>query len=192
MKFLFLSSHFIKCARQDVSLLFSETCVYLPFYYLSHPPCFFMNPLESSRGQARIAAMKFLYEREIRNNDPELVDNLTDYFTFHKIKDSIAGYARILIEGVVAHAEQIDTILKDNLKNWNINRLTGIDRNALRVGIYELVYAGDVPPKVTINEVVEICKQFGSGDSGSFANGVLDAVYQKLENTRRAGGQPDE
>jgi transcription antitermination protein NusB len=137
-------------------------------------------PLQSKRGQGRLSAMRFMYEFEMNSTD-ELQKSMEDHFTYLKIKDGIAGYARKLIEGSLNHQEQIDKIIADNLSNWTLDRLTVIDRNVLRLGVYELVYAGDVPYNVTINEMVEVAKQFGTADSAGFTNGVLDSVRKKLE-----------
>ena len=140
-------------------------------------------PLQSKRGQARLSAMRFLYEFEL-NPSKDLLDAMQAHFKYLKIKDGIAGYARKLIEGSLAHKIQVDKILEENLSNWTIDRLTTIDRNVLRLGIYELVYVGDVPFSVTINEMVEVAKQFGTADSAGFANGVLDSVRKKLEENQ--------
>lgn len=140
-------------------------------------------PLQSKRGQARLSAMRFMYESEMNPSD-DITSAMTDHFAYLKIKEGIAGYARKLIEGSIQHQEQIDTLLQENLANWSIDRLTVIDRNVLRLGIYELMYAGDVPYNVTINEMVEVAKQFGTVDSAGFTNGVLDSVRKKMEKSK--------
>lgn len=136
-------------------------------------------PLESRRGQGRIAAMKFLFEMEF-HGEQDLDERMKDFFLFQRIKDGIAGYARTLIEGSFSHRKQLDAILTDNLQNWTLSRLSRVDRNILRLGVFELLYVDDVPSKVTLNEMVELAKSFGNTDSGSFVNGVLDAVRRKL------------
>ncbi len=140
-------------------------------------------PLQSKRGQARLSAMRFMYEFEM-NPAEDITAAMVDHFAYLKIKEGIAGYARKLIEGSIQHQKQIDAVLGDNLSNWSIDRLTVIDRNVLRLGVYELMYVGDVPYNVTINEMVEVAKQFGTADSAGFANGVLDSVRKKMEKNK--------
>lgn len=138
------------------------------------------TPLQSKRGQGRLSAMRFLYEHEM-NPAEDLQEAMRAHFNYMRVKEGIAGYARVLIEGTLKHQKQIDKILEENLSNWSLDRVSSIDRTVLRIGVYELVYAGDVPYTVTINEMVEVSKQFGNADSAGFANGVLDGIRKKLE-----------
>jgi N utilization substance protein B len=81
-----------------------------------------------------------------------------------------------VIKGVIDSKEQIDNIIKKHSTNWKIERMTYVDRNILRIGIYELLFCDDIPAKVTINEAIDIGKKFGAEDSGSFINAVLDKI----------------
>lgn len=138
------------------------------------------QPLESRRGQARLAALRFLYEWELNPNE-DLAQSIDDQFKFLKVKNRIGEYASELIKGTISHLEQIDKIISENLTNWKLARLSVVDRNSMRLATYEMMYVDDVPSRVTINEFVEIAKRFGSAESPGFVNGVLDSVRTKLK-----------
>ena len=145
-----------------------------------------MKPLESRRGQARVAAMRFLYEREYQR-ELDLAEALRRHFEFMQVKDGVAGYARMLIEGVAAKEAEIDPLIESHLDNWKLSRLTRVDRIVLRLGVYEMLYGDGVPPKVIINEMVELAKLYSTADSSSFTNGILDAAYHALQREGKLG-----
>lgn len=91
-----------------------------------------------------------------------------------------------LITGIVKHLKKIDSIITKAAPEWPLEQIAIIDRNALRVGLYELLYADkeEVPPKVAINEAIEIAKSYGGPNSGKFINGVLGTVYKQLESAK--------
>jgi len=89
-----------------------------------------------------------------------------------------------IIRGVEEHRGDLDRIIEKYSSHWKIDRMAHVDRNILRIAIYELLYCNDIPPKVAINEAIDIGKKFGSEDSGAFINGVLDKV--KSEESRQA------
>ncbi len=81
-----------------------------------------------------------------------------------------------LTQGVLNHEESIDSAIASHSKNWKVYRMSAVDRNAMRVAVFEILFLEEVPDKVAINEAIEIGKRFGTGDSGAFINGILDAV----------------
>jgi N utilization substance protein B len=91
-----------------------------------------------------------------------------------------------IITGVVKHLFSIDKIIEKAAPEWPIDQITIVDRNILRIGLYELLYAdkAEVPPKVAINEAIELAKSFGGESSGKFVNGVLGTVYKELEKNK--------
>ncbi|MFP2930394.1 transcription antitermination factor NusB [Pyxidicoccus sp. 3LG] len=89
-------------------------------------------------------------------------------------------FARELVEGVQAHREEIDQLIERHSHNWRLDRMSRIDRNVLRLGIFELKYRPDIPRKVSINEAVELGKNFGTEESSAFVNGLLDRVAVAL------------
>jgi N utilization substance protein B len=96
-----------------------------------------------------------------------------------------------IVHGVAEHLQEINEIIKKAAPDWPIEKIANIDRNALRIGLYELLYAdkNEVPSKVAINEAIEIAKNYGGPNSGKFINGVLGTVYKQLEPETQSGKQ---
>jgi len=95
--------------------------------------------------------------------------------------DEIREFSNALLRGVMAHRDEIDKEIQSSSKNWKINRMALVDRNILRLAVYELAHCADIPKRVSINEAIELGKKFGSEDSGSFINGVLDKISHGIE-----------
>ena len=89
-------------------------------------------------------------------------------------------FAEPLIRGTLEHRDAVDTQIKKYAKNWELHRIAAVDRNILRLAIYEMLYREDIPPVVSINEAVDIAKKFSTQDSGKFVNGILDKVKSEL------------
>ncbi len=85
-----------------------------------------------------------------------------------------------IVKGVVQYHREIDVLIERYSENWRLNRIAPIDRTLLRMAIYELLYCEDIPPKVTLNEAVELGKEYGSEDSSSFINGILDRILNEV------------
>ncbi|NIP29697.1 MAG: transcription antitermination factor NusB [Candidatus Dadabacteria bacterium] len=137
-------------------------------------------------GKRRISreiALQFLYQYDnMLNsgdiNEKEFSSNF-DLFcsTFNeKPQTDVLDFSIVLASGTCENIQSINNIIKNYSENWRISRMSKIDRNILRMSIYEIVYLRSIPPAVTINEAVEIAKKFGSEDSASFVNGILDKV----------------
>ena len=94
-------------------------------------------------------------------------------------------FAEPLIRGTVQHRDEIDEHIKKHVKNWELHRIAAVDRNILRLAIYEMLHREDIPPVVSINEAVDIAKKFSTQDSGKFVNGVLDKVKGELMRPAR-------
>ncbi len=91
------------------------------------------------------------------------------------------GFSEGLIRGVMEHQAEIDATITKYAPEWPLEQITIVDRNVLRLGVYELTFAPDVPPKVAINEAIEVAKGFGGESSGKFVNGVLGAIFRDLQ-----------
>ena len=89
-----------------------------------------------------------------------------------------------LVTGFLANSSEIDTLISRFSKHWKIDRMSGVDRNVMRIAVYEMLYCKDIPPKVSINEAVDIGKKFGTEESGAFINGIMDSVRLALENEK--------
>jgi len=86
-----------------------------------------------------------------------------------------------LVSGVLENRAEIDALIERFSKNWKINRMSCVDRNVMRIAVYELLYCRDIPPKVSINEAVDVGKKFGTEESGAFINGIMDSIRAALE-----------
>jgi N utilization substance protein B len=101
---------------------------------------------------------------------------IASFWENFKTEEEGKSFFRQLVLGVMMHRNDIDTLIDKASENWRLSRMATVDRNILRLSVYELLYLEDIPPRVTINEAVEIAKRFGSEESPSFINGVLDKI----------------
>ncbi|MGI8627063.1 MAG: transcription antitermination factor NusB [Geodermatophilaceae bacterium] len=126
----------------------------------------------SARRKARKRALDVLFEADLRGIDAaELLSLRTA-----DAAPPVAPYARLLVEGVLAHQAEIDALISEHALGWTLPRLPGVDRILLRLAIYEVLYCPDVPRAVAIDEAVELAKSLSTEESPSFLNGVLGAV----------------
>lgn len=139
----------------------------------------------ATRHLSRSIAMQSLYEWDFSGKKPELLNKIVE----KNIKEYGPGlkdqsFIWQLINGIKEHLPQIDKIIEKAAPEWPIDQITIVDRNVLRLGLYELLYSNkeEVPPKVAINEAIELAKTFGGESSGKFINGVLGTVYKELKN----------
>jgi len=132
-----------------------------------------------SRSRARGWALQALYAWEARGADPEAaVRTLQDLFSNLRVSPQNRPYAEILVRLVAVNQQRIDRLIQDALTNWRLNRLSVIDRNVLRLGVAEMLYVDDVPPRLSIREMVRLAEKYGTHESPRFVNGVLDAVMR--------------
>ncbi len=132
------------------------------------------------RRKAREAALQFLFQEDFTVEDGIIYDVLTEKFdkfcALYQVNRKARAYTLVLLKGTVEHRDEIDSLIRQCAKNWRLERIAVADRNLLRIGVCEMLYCEDVPAQVAINEAVEIAKRFGSEESSSFVNGILDAV----------------
>ena len=131
-------------------------------------------------GKRRIArelALKFLYQSEF--NPDDLETQIAQFCERSGTQEEILEFMTVLVEKVFAHAEEIDVLLNKFSDHWALDRMSMVDRNVLRLGICELAFTTATPPKVAINEAVEIAKKFGTEDSPDFINGILDKIFKE-------------
>jgi len=153
------------------------------------------------RRLARERAVQFLFEHDL--NPPENLSAALDHFWLTQIAaahtdeagDPIPGesgepptaseaalrvFADDLIRGTLQHRDDLDEQIKKHAKNWDLHRMAVVDRNVLRLALYEMIHREDIPPIVSINEAVDIAKKYSTEDSGRFVNGILDKVKGEL------------
>ena len=133
------------------------------------------------RTLAREHALKILYQIDITKRPVEAV--LADYWKADDTRDvkdqEIIGYATALVKGVSSYLDAIDDKISVYATNWQLKRMAVIDRNIMRMGLFELKFSTDIPPKVAINEAVELAKKYGDLESSKFVNGILDKIHKK-------------
>jgi len=160
------------------------------------------------RREARERAVQFLFQHDL--NPPENLDRELNEFWDTQRAAAIAGekgpatwgqpvelppptteevemrlFADPLIRGTLEHRDAIDEHIKKHAKNWEFHRIAAVDRNIMRLAIYEMLFREDIPPIVSINEAVDIAKKFSTQDSGKFVNGILDKVRSELMRPAR-------
>ena len=141
--------------------------------------------LPAKRTKARERAMQALYQIDVA---AEGIDEALSRFwrSFEPVEREVMALAEALVRGVAAHRRAIDESIERVSTNWRLDRMAKVDRNVLRLAVYELI-ATDVPVKVVINEAIELGKKYGSESTGAFVNGVLDKIASGLPANRRAG-----
>jgi len=137
------------------------------------------------RREGREAAVQFLFAHELHGEHS--AEEQEAFWTIHNAKTSVRAYAETLIQGVLTHTAAIDAAIEPVLENFRIQRLAAVDRNILRLAVYELVHVPEVPAAVVINEAIEIAKALGAGESGSFVNGILHKIAQKVRPKSNIG-----
>ena len=131
------------------------------------------------RRKAREVALQVLYSLNFVNLD---VQNALDLFwgNFTAPKEA-KEFAATLVEGTWSHRNELDALIAGSSDNWSLSRMSKVDISVLRMAVYEFLYCPDIPSKVTLNEAIDLGKTFGSENSGSFINGILDALNLKLK-----------
>ena len=129
------------------------------------------------RTNARECALKILYQIDLTGKDP--LRALSDFWEVHPEEEPVMDYAAQLVRGVIRNRLPLDRLLSTYAENWDMKRMAVIDRNILRIGGFELLYVKEIPPKVAINEAIEIAKRYGDKDSSGFVNGILDRVARE-------------
>jgi N utilization substance protein B len=137
---------------------------------------------KSKRRLVREKVMQILFANEMNNDSlPLLVDEI-----LHDIETGAdLDFANELIDNVLKHIDVLDSMIKKRVTNWEMNRIALIDKILLRMGICELLYFSDIPPKVSINEAIEISKEYSTAGSAKFINGILDAILSDEKNSGR-------
>lgn len=128
----------------------------------------------------REKVLQILYAYEMNS---EGLQTLTEGVLSDLTEESDKEFCRMLVNKILANRNELDEFIGDRVSNWELNRITLIDKILLRMGICEILYIPEIPPKVSINEVIEIAKNYSTPNSGKFINGVLDTVLNKLKSS---------
>jgi N utilization substance protein B len=137
----------------------------------------------SARTKARKRAVDAIYAADLRKVSPDqLLSEVAELVADRQNQDEIFGYAREIVDGVIAHHEEIDELLETYSQGWSLERMPNVDRAILRVGAWEILFNEDVPDPVAIAEAVAAAKELSTDDSGAFINGLLG----RISATRKA------
>lgn len=126
-----------------------------------------------SRRQSRERALQILFQWDIHGNTEHWLD---DFWERNPPTDEVREFAGRLVNGVMTHHEELDRLIGAHATNWTVSRMPVVDRNILRAALYELLWMPEVPAKVTVNEAIELAKQFADDETKKFVNGVLDNI----------------
>lgn len=130
------------------------------------------------RRKAREHALQLLFQLDMRKDKPSAFI-LKNYWAEYNPDDEIKAFAEEIVKGTLKHVVAIDKLIRRCAKNWSLDRMAVVDRNVLRMAVYEILYRLEIPTSVTINEAIEIAKKFGTDESGAFVNGILDRVARE-------------
>ena len=129
------------------------------------------------RTKARECALKVLYQIEMTKDSYS--DSLRAFWERNpEAEESVKEFTGQLVKGVDDNKKDIDGAISKYATNWQIDRMAVVDRNILRIAAFEMLYLDDIPPKVSINEAIDIAKRYGDTDSGKFVNGILDKIIK--------------
>ena len=137
----------------------------------------------SKRREGRETAVQLLFSRDFCSDGS--TPDIEGFFSLHTASPAVRKHARSLFDGFVGHVAEIDQRIAGTLANFSMERLTTVDRNILRVAVFEMFHATEVPPIVAINEAIEIAKRLGGPDSSRFVNGVLDRLKEEVSRPLR-------
>ncbi|MHC4423665.1 MAG: transcription antitermination factor NusB [Planctomycetota bacterium] len=138
------------------------------------------------RTRARELAMQALYQLDVQG--PDLLEPLGQFFTENEPNGSVCRLASDWTKGAWGNLAQCDELIVGSTIKWQLSRLSPVDKSILRLAVYQLNFCPDIPPRVVINEAIELAKKFSSDKSPSFVNGVLDAVLKKLKKAGKDNG----
>jgi N utilization substance protein B len=131
------------------------------------------------RRKGRELALQLLYQLDVQGEGSP-GPHLDEFWARHPVDVEVREFAEALVRGTKLHEAKIDEVISQYAQHWELERMAVVDRNILREGIFEILWAGDVPPKVAINEALEVAKKFSTQESSRFINGILDRVHKEL------------
>ncbi len=140
----------------------------------------------ANRHLSRTIAMQTLFVWDFNNQKKDIKEIIQENFSNFAPDFDDGGFVEELVSGVFNNIKAIDDYIRKYAPEWPIDQITIIDRNVLRLGVYELVFSEKMPPKVAINEAIEVAKNFGGDSSGKFINGVLGSIYNNMSEEEKA------
>jgi len=130
------------------------------------------------RRRSRELAMQALFEMDMSHDDS--MARLALFQDSFKPAKKVLPFFTLLVKGVIENKTEIDSLIDRHSSNWKLSRISCVDRNIIRVAVFEILFCQDIPAKVSINEAIDIGKKFSTEESGAFINGILDSVHVSL------------
>jgi len=146
---------------------------------VAHPWHLSSPGLMGKRRKARELALQLLYQLDVQDEGSP-VPHFDEFWSRHPVDVEVREFTEGLVRGTKLHEGKIDELISQYTEHWEIERMAVVDRNILRQGIFELLWGADVPPKVAINEALEVAKKFSTQESSRFLNGILDRIHKEL------------
>lgn len=155
------------------------------------------NPIwnPANRRNSREWALQMLFFADANPPDGGIDELLASFWDLHQVEDSapdknLLDFSEKIVRGVWKHRDEIDNRISSYLTNWTIDRIGGVDRNVLRMAMFELFFSEETPPVVVLNEAVDVAKFFSTKDSGKFVNGILDRALKDVKRSPREATKP--
>ena len=145
----------------------------------------------SSRHEARERAVQFLFQIDFNPSDDVPAALRTFWKGPDKTDEATVGFAEALIRGVIEHRDDLDRIIKGYAKNWDLNRMGAVDRNVLRLAMFEIFHRDDIPPVVSVNEALELARDLSSDESAKFVNGIVDRALKDIDRPLRSAKEKE-
>jgi N utilization substance protein B len=136
------------------------------------------------RRKAREETLRILFRLEFENTQAE--KTLNQYWENKKASEEIKEYSNWLVNGIISNQSKIDNIIQQVSEHWRISRMALVDRNILRMAVFELLYEENIAPAIVINEAIEIAKKYSGDEAATFVNGVLDAIRKSLKDIKKS------
>jgi N utilization substance protein B len=143
----------------------------------------------ASRRQSRESAIQALYQLDL--NPGDLQQGLNVFEKNYPPQEEGYAFFRKLVDGVLEQKKPIDQMIRRHSQNWRLERMSPVDRNILRLAVYELRFGGETPPKSAINEAIDLGKRYGSEESSAFINGILDSILAEIQRPVPKSGTPE-
>lgn len=134
------------------------------------------------RRKARENTLQILFQLEFNDPQPEKVLNL--FWESRRASNEIKDYSSWLVKGIISHKKEIDNIIQSASEHWRISRMAVVDRNVLRIAVFELLFEENIASAIIINEAIEIAKKYSSMEAATFVNGILDAIRKEIDTLR--------
>lgn len=140
-----------------------------------------------SRRLARETALQVLFQRDLTKEALSTAEIVERWATEFVVPEASKTFAQELVDGTIAHQDEIDRTIASLAQDWTLSRMANVDRNVMRLATYEILFCPDIPGRVTLNEAIELAKRFGGEESAKFVNGILDRVVASVSKVEEKG-----